>query len=151
MFENANEGTDAVFATVNYTLTANVEALVLQGSATCPAPAMRSPTACHGNSGDNTLDGGAGADLLTGNAGNDTFVFHVGQANGDTVVDFAGNGAAAGDLLQFVGFGTAAQGATFTQIGATNQWQIHSGLDGHNEIITFSNGATIHASDFLFG
>ena len=30
--------------------------------------------------------------------------------------------------------------STVTQIGATNQWQIHSGLDGHNEIIAFSNG-----------
>jgi hypothetical protein len=78
-------------------------------------------------------------------------VFHAGQANGDRVVDFDGNGAGAGDSLQFVGFGTAAQGATFTQIGATNQWQIHSGLDGHNEIVTFSNAAVIHASDVLFG
>ena len=31
--ENAGEGTDAVFAIVHYTLTANVETLVLQGSA----------------------------------------------------------------------------------------------------------------------
>ena len=40
--------------------------------------------------------------------------------------------------------------ATFTQIGATNQWQIHSGLDGHNETVTFSHAAVIHPSDFLF-
>ena len=78
--------------------------------------------------------------MLTGNAGNDSFVFRAWQANGDTVVDFAGNGADPGDSLLFVGFGTTAQGATFTQIGATNQWQLHSGLDAHNEIITFSNG-----------
>ena len=32
VFENLNEGTDAVFASVNYTLTANVETLVLQGA-----------------------------------------------------------------------------------------------------------------------
>ena len=103
-----------------------------------------------GNSGNNTLDGGGGADRLTGNAGNDTFVFHAGQASGDTVIDFAGNGAAAGDSFSFIGFGTAGQGATFTQIGATNQWQIHSGLDAHNEVITLSNSATVHPSDFLF-
>ena len=41
-------------------------------------------------------------------------------------------------------------GATFTQIGASNQWQIHSGLDAHNEIITFLSGATIHSTDYLF-
>jgi hypothetical protein len=29
------------------------------------------------------------------------------------------------------------------QIGASNQWQIHSGLDGHNETVIFSNGAVI--------
>ena len=40
-------------------------------------------------------------------------------------------------------------GATFTQIGASNQWQIHSGLDAHNEIITFLSGATIHSTDYL--
>jgi hypothetical protein len=44
---------------------------------------------------------------------------------------------------------TAAQGATFTPLNAT-QWQIHSGLDGHNEIITLANGAAVHASDFVF-
>ena len=33
VIENANEGTDTVFAAVTYGLTANVENLVLQGSA----------------------------------------------------------------------------------------------------------------------
>jgi Ca2+-binding RTX toxin-like protein len=150
VFENANEGTDAVFSTVSYTLTANVETLVLQGGGNLSGTGNALANSIAGNSGDNVLDGGAGFDALTGGAGNDTFVFHAGQANGDTVVDFIGNGAAAGDALQFVGFGTAAQGAAFSQIGATNQWQIHSGLDGHNEIVTFSNGAVIHPSDFLF-
>jgi Ca2+-binding RTX toxin-like protein len=103
-----------------------------------------------GNAGNSTLDGGAGADRLTANAGNDVFVFRAGQASGDTVVDFAGNSEAVGDSLRFVGFGTTAGGATFTQIGTTNQWQIHSGLDAHNETITFLSGATIHSTDYLF-
>ena len=150
VFENVGEGTDAVFSTVSYTLTANVETLVLQGGGNLSGTGNALANSIFGNSGVNTLDGGAGADVLTGNAGNDTFVFHAGQANGDTIVDFIGNGAAAGDSLQFAGFGTAAQGATFTQIGASNQWQIHSGLDGHNEIVSFSNGAVIDPSDFLF-
>jgi hypothetical protein len=70
--------------------------------------------------------------------------------SGDTVIDFVGNGAAAGDSLAFVGFGTTGGGATFTQIGVTNHWQIRSGLDAHNEIITFLNAAPVHASDFIF-
>ncbi len=151
VFENANEGTDAVFASVNYALTANVEALVLQGAGNLSGTGNALDNSIFGNSGDNTLNGGAGADALTGNAGNDTFVFHAGQANGDSVVDFAGNDGAVGDALSFVGFGTAAQGATFTQVGTTDQWQIHSGLDAHNEFITFNNGAAIDPNDFLFG
>jgi len=55
-----------------------------------------------------------------------------------------------GDSIRFEGYGAAAEGATLVQIGATNQWQIHSGLDGHNEVITSQNNATIHASDYLF-
>ena len=129
VFENLNEGTDAVFSTINYTLTANVETLVLQGAGNLSGTGNALDNKLFGNSGDNTLNGGAGADMLTGNAGNDTFVFNAGQANGDTIIDFAGNGAGAGDTLSFVGFGTAGDGATFTQIGATNQWTIHSGLD----------------------
>ena len=62
-------------------------------------------------------------------------------------MDFAGNGGALGDSFQFFGFGTS--GATFTQIGV-NQWQIHSGLDAHNEVITLSNGASVDGSDFAF-
>ena len=130
-------GTDAVFSTVNYTLTANVETLVLQGTGNLSGTGNALSNTLHGNAGNNTLNGGAGADLLVGNAGNDTFVFNAGQANGDAIFDFAGNGAGPGDTLSFVGFGTAADGATFTQIGATNQWTIHSGLDAHDEIITF--------------
>ena len=87
-----------------------------------------------------------------GNTGNDAFVFHAGEANGDAIADFAGNGSGVGDSLQFVGFGTAAQGATFTQVGSTSQWQIHSGLDSHNELITLvnSNSATVHVTDYTF-
>jgi hypothetical protein len=88
-------------------------------------------------------------DTLTGLAGNDAFIFDAGEAGGDAVADFDGNGAALGDVLLFTGFGTVAGGATFTQVNAT-EWQIHSGLDGHNEIIVLTNGATVDASDFGF-
>ena len=90
VIENANEGTDAVFSMVNYTLTANVETLVLQGAGNLSGTGNALANTIYGNSGNNTLNGQGGADMLTGNAGNDTFVFNVGQANGDTVVDFAG-------------------------------------------------------------
>jgi hypothetical protein len=99
-----------------------------------------------GNGGNNTLDGGGAADVLTGNAGNDTFMFNMGEGDGDTVVDFAGNGAAAGDALQFAGYGA---GASFTNIDATH-WQVNYNGGTSHDVITFMNGAAIDASDFMF-
>jgi Ca2+-binding RTX toxin-like protein len=146
VFENLNEGTDAVFATVNQTLSANVETLVLQGSGNLTGTGNALDNKLYGNTGDNTLDGGAGIDRLTGGTGNDTFVFSAGQADGDIIVDFDGQGAAAGDLLQFVGYGP---GATFTTIDPTH-WQVNYNGGASHEVITFMNGASIHASDIVF-
>jgi trimeric autotransporter adhesin len=148
--ENLSEGTDAIFSSVSLsTLAANVETLVLQeGAGNLNGTGNGLANTVFGNSGNNSLDGAGGADLLVGNAGNDTFVFHQGQGNGDTVFDFAGNAAALGDSLQFVGYGA---GATFTNINAT-QWQVNYdlGMGLQHEIITFSNAASIDATDFSF-
>jgi hypothetical protein len=73
-------------------------------------------------------------------------VFQKGEANGDIITDFAGNGALAGDWLLFVGYGS---GATFTQNDATH-WQVNYNGGALHEVITFSNGAPIDPSDFLF-
>lgn len=95
------------------------------------------------------LNGGAGADRLIGGLGDDDFVFQAGEADGDVVVDFIGNGAAEGDELIFQGYGTAAEGATFVQLDATH-WQINSADGTIQDVITVENGATIHASDWEF-
>jgi Ca2+-binding RTX toxin-like protein len=146
VFENANEGADAVFAAVDYTLTANVEALVLQEVGNLSGMGNALANSLFGNGGDNALDGAAGADMLQGNAGNDTFVFRVGEANGDVIADFTGNGAGAGDTLKFVGYGA---GATFTQSDATH-WQVNFNGGASHEIITLLNGASVHVSDVAF-
>ena len=103
----------------------------------------------HGGNGDDVLFGSGGVDLLDGGAGNDTFVFGRGSANGDTVLDFAGSGAAAGDSLIFSGYGTASEGATFTQVDAT-RWSINSADGAAHDVLTLVNGASVHANDYLF-
>ena len=147
VIEKPNEGTDVIFASTHFVLSANVETLVQQGSGDLGGTGNALANSLFGNSGNNTLDGQGGADVLTGNAGNDTFVFIIGQGNGDTVVDFAGNGAAAGDLLQFVGYGS---NATLTQNDATH-WQVNFNGGASHETITFMNGAFIDPTDVVFG
>jgi Ca2+-binding RTX toxin-like protein len=145
VIENAGEGNDTIYAVVHFILPANVDNLVQQGSFDLGGTGNALVNGIFGNSGNNTLDGQGGADVLTGNAGNDTFVFHAGQANGDTVVDFFGNGAALGDSLHFVGYGA---GATFTNIDPTH-WQVNFNGSTSHEVIAFMNGATIDASDVV--
>ena len=88
-----------------------------------------------------------GANTLAGGIGNDTFEFFADSTNGAIVDDFD---RSEGDVLVFSGFGTEAVGASISQIGSSDQWQIHSALDGHNETITLSNHATLHAGDWVF-
>ena len=148
--ENPNEGSDIAYAFINYTLTVNIENLTLMsGAGSINGTGNGQANNMIGNEGDNTLNGADGTDMLSGGTGNDTFVFNRGEGNGDTITDFNGNGAAAGDKLQFTGYGTAAQGATLTQVDATH-WSINSSDGLAHDIITVSNSGSIHASDFVF-
>src|SRR5205085_2838706 len=148
VIEKPGEGFDTVYASVDYTLPANVEHLHLVGAAGA-GTGNSSGNAIFGTALDNVLDGGGGADGLYGLGGNDTFVFHRGEANGDVIADFDGNGAALGDSLKFIGYGTAAQGANLQQLTST-LWQVNSADGATHEIFTLANGAAVHPSDVLF-
>src|SRR5262249_44720840 len=86
--ENVNAGNDTGYASINYTLRANVENLFLTG-----APINGSGNSLDnllpGNSGDNTLDGGPGVDILLGGIGNDTYVLDTAF---DQVIENANEG-----------------------------------------------------------
>jgi Ca2+-binding RTX toxin-like protein len=101
-----------------------------------------------GGSEHDVLNGGAGVDTLSGSGQDDWFQFQAGQADGDTITDFSGRGGE-NDFLQFFGYGTAAQGATFTQVNPTT-WTITSADTSLQETITVANGAIITADDYAF-
>lgn len=171
--ENSLGGNDTVYSSVDYVLTDNVETLYLVGTAT-EATASDHGSALVGNaSNDSTLIGGLGddllvgthsstttmvagagndalvtfgnADVLTGGEGEDTFVFHHEGTHGATISDFLSSI----DHLVFFGYGTAADGASFTQVDEKH-WSINSADGLTHDTIAFDNAAAIHTYDYMF-
>jgi Ca2+-binding RTX toxin-like protein len=93
--EAAGEGSDIVYAVVNWTMTAGqeIESLRAYGAGATSGISLTGnefDNSLIGGSGNDTLNGGAGNDTLNGGAGNDTFVFNsaLDPSNVDTVADF---------------------------------------------------------------
>ena len=176
--ENANSGWDAVWSSATYTLAANVEELDLLGTANINGTGNSGDNYLSGNSGKNVLTGGDGNDTLAGNAGADTlvggngadqFVFSAAATNGlDVIQDFvhgvdqlvfskADYGFGAGHVLTASEFtaGTSAVGASAQFIWDAATHTLYWDSDGTGShaaiaIATFTNGATVDASDFHF-
>jgi hypothetical protein len=81
---------------------------------------------------------------MLGGQGNDALIFDVGQASGDTVMDLQRRGGRG-----LVGLRRLGPGATFTNIDTTHSQVNYNGGASH-EVITFSNAASVDASDFIF-
>lgn len=88
VIESAGAGIDLVNSSVTHTLGANVENLVLAGSANRNGTGNALDNVITGNSGNNTLNGGAGNDYLDGGTGSDSLIGGLGD---DTFVVNSGN------------------------------------------------------------
>ena len=86
--EAANAGLDTVHAGVSHTLAANVENLVLTGTAALAGNGNALDNTITGNAGNNVLNGMAGDDLIDAGAGNDTL---DGGSGADTMLGGAGD------------------------------------------------------------
>src|SRR5262249_15319362 len=97
--EAADAGTDTVRSWISYTLSDNLENLILVGSGNTTATGNALNNVLTGNAGDDFLTGGAGDDSLDGGKGTDTAVFagnvadyQISTMGGVTTVrDLAGN------------------------------------------------------------
>jgi Ca2+-binding RTX toxin-like protein len=102
LIENASEGIDTVEASVDFTLGANLENLVLTGTAVS-GTGNELANQLVGNAGNNVLNGGANSDELIGNDGNDILTGGEGldrfvygrnltvETGTDTITDFTRN------------------------------------------------------------
>lgn len=169
--ERTGEGMDLVKASVNFTLGAFVENLLLTGSGPINGTGNTLANKLTGNSGNNTLkslagndvlSGGAGADMLfggtgldtlTGGTGNDKFAFDDGDfssktsKNADTIVDFTPGDKIDLSLVDAVSTATAYDqpgDQSFVFINH-NRFHIQSGRELRYEVVggnTYVYGST---------
>jgi Ca2+-binding RTX toxin-like protein len=132
--ENVNEGVDSVTSSVDYTLTANVENLILSGAA-ISGSGNELANVLTANSLGNTLSGLAGADILIGGVGNDML---LGGADDDTLMGNAGN-----DLLD------GGTGADSMQGGlGDDQYQVENVGDTVTELVNAGNDSVISSINY---
>lgn len=169
VIEAPGNGTDTVYATVDYVLAANVETLVQSGLAGLTGTGNALANTLNGNGGDNYLYGlggrdalkggagndwlfgGAGADSLTGGTGNDTFVFNSLTVSGDkdVVTDFAiGQDRLAIDHTKFAAFQGHALGAL-----AADDFHVGTAATTVSQHLIYNNatGALYYDQDGLGG
>ncbi len=153
VLEMANQGIDTVNSSISYSLTANVENLVLTGTVAINGVGNTLNNLLTGNSaansltggvGNDTLDGSAGNDTLIGGSGNDTFILGRGYSS-DTIVE---NDATDGntDVAQFQS-GIATDQLWFQHVGNNLEVSI-IGTDDKFTIQSWYSGSQYHIEQF---
>jgi Ca2+-binding RTX toxin-like protein len=84
--EGAGEGVDTVRSSVDHSLAANVENLILTGTRDATGWGNELDNRIVGNAGHNLINGGPGNDILFGSAGSDMFYFRS-KLNARTNID----------------------------------------------------------------
>ena len=162
--ELSSQGTDTVHTTINYTLGANVEKGIIDGTASINLTGNALANSLQGNSGDNflygmagndtligsagndTLRGGLGADTLTGGAGADIFQFEARNGN-DRVTDFQ-SGV---DKLDFRLLGITSTDIKTATSNGNLLIKVDVNHDGHADFTITLTGVThVDASDYIF-
>lgn len=152
--EASNSGIDTVRSGVSFTLAANVEALILTGSASISGTGNSGANTLTGNSGanslsgsggDDTLNGKGGSDTLAGGAGRDLFVFDT-RGGIDRITDFnVVSDTVALSVTAFAGLGAGTLSAAAFYRGS-------SAADAGDRIIYNSaTGALYYDADGLGG
>lgn len=137
VIENAGEGIDTVRAATSYTLSSNVEDLILEaegGYINGTGNALANTLI--GNDYDNRLDGGAGADVLIGNAGNDTYIV---DTLSDQIIEQDGEGFDTVETALTYTLASTLEGLRLTGTGNVDGYgndasNSLSGNDGNNHL-----------------
>ncbi|WP_295956741.1 calcium-binding protein [Rhodoferax sp.] len=141
--ELAGEGQDTVFSSIDYTLNANVEELVLTGEAAVNATGNALGNLLVGNSADNTLAGGTGNDIYRLDRGFGADTIHEDDATaGNTDVAEFGVGVTADQLW----FSQTGNNLDVTIIGSNDKFSItdwYLGNQHHVEQFKTSYGQTL--------
>jgi Ca2+-binding RTX toxin-like protein len=149
IIEGPGAGFDTVQSSISYTLSANVEHLVLTGSADLDGTGNADFNVITGNSGDNVLNGGAGTDTVSGGAGADSL---LGGDNIDSLIGGEGNDTLDGgsdfDTMSG-GAGDDSYSANFTQ-----DLVLENADEGDDSVVstaTFVLGANIENLSLIGG
>ena len=119
IFENAGEGVEWVQSQFSYTLSANLENLLLLGSGFLNGTGNAVANIVIGNPNDNVLSGLSGADTLTGGAGSDRFQDTAAGLSGDTITDFGSGDKIVITDANLAGFTFSLTGNVLTYTGGS--------------------------------